>query len=160
MAVSATLAINETVELKRRSGQLVVPLAFGEAGLPVHPELRAALAEAAGRNGYGPVAGIEALRAAAAGYWDRRDLATDPNLVVAGPGSKALLFALMFALGGDVALPRPSWVSYAAQAALLGRRARWVPTVPGHGGVPDPQQLDAAAIEAREPPTGRCAASY
>jgi aspartate aminotransferase len=148
VAVSATLAINETVERKRRAGQIVVPLGFGEAGLPVHPELQAALARAADRNGYGPVAGVESLRTAAAGYWNRRDLPTDPDLLVAGPGSKALLFALLHAIGGDVALPRPSWVSYAAQAALLNRQARFVPTVAGHGGVPDPDQLGEAAAEA------------
>jgi aspartate aminotransferase len=149
MAVSATLAINQIVETKRRAGQVIVPLGFGEAGLPVHPELRAALAEAAARNSYGPVAGIGPLRAAAAGYWDRRDLPTDPDLVVAGPGSKPLLFALLLAIGGDVALPKPSWVSYAAQAALLDRRACLVPTVPGNGGVPDPERLADAAVEAR-----------
>jgi aspartate aminotransferase len=137
------------VELKRRSGQVVLQLGFGEAGLPVHSELRAALAGSAGRNSYGPVAGIESLRVAAAGYWERRDLPTDPGLVVAGPGSKALLFALVLALGGDVALPQPTWVSYAAQAALLKRRAVFVPTVAGNGGVPDPGLLDAAAVEAR-----------
>jgi aspartate aminotransferase len=148
VAVSATLAINETVELKRRCGQIVVQLGFGEAGLPVHPELQAVLAGSAGRNGYGPVAGIESLRVAAASYWDRRGLPTDPSLVVAGPGSKALLFALLHAIGGDVAVPQPSWVSYAAQAALLGRRARFVPTVPGNGGVPEPDRLADVAVEA------------
>ncbi len=53
-----------------RRGQPVLPLAFGEAGLPVLPELREVLAAAAGRNAYGPVAGLAGLRAAAAGYWD------------------------------------------------------------------------------------------
>jgi len=149
VAVSATLAINETVALKRRAGQVVLQLGFGEAGLPVHPELQAVLAGAADKNGYGPVAGIEALRTAAAGYWDRRHLPTEADCVVAGPGSKALLFALCRAIGGGVALPQPSWVSYAAQAALLDRRVCFVPTVPGNGGVPDPDQLAAAAVEAR-----------
>jgi len=67
--VSATLAANETLDARRRRGEPVLPLAFGEAGLPAHRALRAALARAAGCNSYGPVAGHAPLRAAAAGYW-------------------------------------------------------------------------------------------
>ena len=133
LPVSATLAANETMEARRRRGEPVLPMAFGEAGLPVHPLLRAALAEAAGCASYGPVAGRARLRESAAGYWTRRGLPTGPEAVVAGPGSKALLFALMAAIGGDVAVTRPSWVSYSAQASLAGRSAHFVP---GSGGVP------------------------
>ena len=143
--VSATLAANEAMAARRARGQLVLPLAFGEAGLPVHPALRDALAAATGANGYGPVAGQEALRTAAAGYWARRGLPTSPGQVVCGPGSKPLLYALLLAIGGDVALPRPSWVSYAAQAALIGIRAHFVPAPVGEGGIPDPDALAAAA---------------
>ncbi len=150
MAVSATLAINETVERARRDGQPVLALGFGEAGLPVHPALKERLAAAASGNGYGPVAGIASLRAAAAGYWDRRSLPTRADQVIVGPGSKPLLYALLHAIGGDIALPRPSWVSYAAQADLLAQRAHLVPTAPGQGGVPDPQALDQLARRARE----------
>ena len=78
----------------------MLPLAFGEAGLPAHQVLRAALARAAGCNSYGPVAGHAALREAAAGYWARRGLPTEAEAVICGPGSKALLFGLMAAIGG------------------------------------------------------------
>ena len=144
--VSATLAANETLDERRRRGEPVLPLAFGEAGLPAHRALRAALARAAGCNSYGPVAGHAPLREAAAGYWARRGLPTDAEAVICGPGSKALLFGLMAAIGGDVAVTRPSWVSYAAQAALSGRKARFVP---GSGGVPDADQLARAVTAAR-----------
>jgi aspartate aminotransferase len=130
------LAANQVLERQAGDGLPVVPMAFGEAGLPVHQALHDQLAAGAGRNGYGPVAGTPSLRAAAAGYWGRRGLPTDPDLVVAEPGSKPLLFALLFALGGGVALPRPCWVSYAAQANLVGMRAWPVATLPGQGGVP------------------------
>ena len=144
--VSATLAANETMAARRRRGEPVLPLAFGEAGLPAHRMLRAALARAAGFNSYGPVAGHAVLREAAACYWARRGLPTGAETVVCGPGSKALLFGLMTAIGGDVAVPRPSWVSYAAQAALSGRVAHFVP---GSGGVPDAEQLARAVSAAR-----------
>ena len=46
--MSATLAANEAMAARRARGLAVLPLAFGEAGLPVHPALRDALAAAAG----------------------------------------------------------------------------------------------------------------
>jgi aspartate aminotransferase len=144
LPVSATLAANEAMAARLRRGQPVLPLAFGEAGLPVHPALRAALAASATCNSYGPVAGHPALRAAAAGYWQRRGLPTRPGSVICGPGSKALLFALMLAIGGEAALPCPSWVSYAAHARLLGIRAHPVAVPAGEGGICDAAALDAA----------------
>jgi aspartate/methionine/tyrosine aminotransferase len=146
VTLSATLAANEDIERRRRAGERVLHLAFGEAGLPVHPALRDKLAAASERNGYGPVAGLRALRDAAAGYWTRRGLVTDPELVVCGPGSKSLLYGLILAIGGDIVLPMPSWVSYAAQADLVGSRPILVPAPPGEGGVPDP---DLVAAEVR-----------
>lgn len=144
--VSATLAANEAIASRRRRGEPVLPLAFGESGLPVHPRLTAALADRAGQGAYGPVAGSERLRAAAAGYWARRGLPTRPDAVVAGPGSKALLFGTLLALGADVAVPRPSWVSYAAQATLVGVTPHFVAAVPGEGGSPDPAALETAIV--------------
>ena len=107
--------------------------------------LRAALARAAGFNSYGPVAGHAALREAAACYWARRGLPTDAEAVICGPGSKALLFGLMAAIGGDVAVTRPSWVSYAAQASLAGRVAHFV----RFAGVPDAEHLARTVSAAR-----------
>jgi aspartate aminotransferase len=148
VTVSATLAANEALDDRRRDGQPVLPLAFGEAGLPVHPLLRAALAAASTSGSYGPVAGLPALREAAAGYWARRGLPTDPDAVVAGPGSKPLLFAALMAIGTDVAVPCPSWVSYAAQARLTGTRPHFVPAAPGEGGICDPDALDRTVTAA------------
>src|SRR5438876_3503675 len=146
IGVSATLAANETMDARRRRGEPVLPLGFGEAGLPAHRMLREALARAAGFTSYGPVAGHAALREAAACYWARRGLPTDAEAVICGPGSKALLFGLMAAIGGDVAVTQPSWVSYAAQASLAGRVAHFVP---GSGGVPDAEQLARTVSAAR-----------
>ena len=147
--VSATLAANEIMARRQQAGEPVLPLAFGEAGLPAHPLLRAALAGATGGNAYGPVAGQPALREAAAGYWTRRGLPTSAQAVVSGPGSKSLLFGLLLAIGADVAVPQPSWVSYAAQAAMVGARPHFVPTPAGEGGICDPALLTRAVIGAR-----------
>ena len=83
---------------------------------------------------------------AAAGYWRRRGLPADPGLIVAGPGSKPLLYALLLAIGGAVVVPRPSWVSYAAQSRLLGSEPIFVATPAGEGGVPDPEALREAVM--------------
>ena len=146
--VSATLAANEAMAARRNRGEPVLPLAFGEAGLPVHPALRDALAAAAASNGYGPVAGHPALRSAAAGYWQRRGLPTTDGSVICGPGSKPLLFGLLLAIGGDIAIPWPSWVSYAAQATMIGVRAHFVAAAPGEGGICDPATLATAIATA------------
>ncbi|MFD0776275.1 pyridoxal phosphate-dependent aminotransferase, partial [Streptomonospora algeriensis] len=76
VTVSATLAVNEALAERRRRGLPVLPLGFGEAGLPVHPAMREALTAGGGNNAYGPVAGAAELRDAAAGYWQRRGLPT------------------------------------------------------------------------------------
>ncbi|GGL11491.1 aminopeptidase [Sphaerisporangium melleum] len=149
VTMSATLAADEALARRRRAGERVLSLASGEIGLSVLPSLRERLAAAADRNSYGSVPGSLALRTAAAGYWARRGLATDPALVVCGPGSKPLLFALLLAIGGDVLIPVPSWVSYGAQARLAGARPIPVPIIPGEGGVPDPLALREAVARAR-----------
>ena len=146
---SATLAVHERLRELRASGRPVLHLAFGEAGLPVLPELRDVLVESVPHNEYGPVTGTPAAREAAAGYFGRRRLATDPDRVLLAPGSKALLYALLTVLPGDVMLPVPSWVSYAAQAAIAGKRVIGVPIPARAGGVPDPERLTPALAAAR-----------
>ena len=145
---SPTLAANERVQAKLAAGEDVLHLAFGEAGLPVLPAIAERLAEGAARNGYGPVAGSAAAREAAAGYFTRRGLPTGAGQIVFAPGSKPLLYALLQVLPGDVLLPAPSWVSYAAQAAMAGKRVIGVPIGAEAGGVPDPAHLRAALAEA------------
>jgi aspartate aminotransferase len=146
--LSATLAADERVRLKIASGAPVVHLAFGEAGLPVLPSIRAVLGRAAGENAYGPVVGSVTAREAASGYFGRRGLVTQPDQIIFAPGSKALLFALLRVLPGDVVLPCPSWVTYAAQAALVGKRVWRVP-IGAAGGLPDPALLEESLAAAR-----------
>jgi len=148
-APSATLAADQRIRERIASGRPTVHLAFGEAGLPVPEGVLDVLSRAGRRNAYGPVAGSPEARAAAAGYFTRRRLTTDPEQIVFAPGSKALLWALVAILPGDVVLPRPSWVSYAAHAALAGRRVWSVPIGAVSGGVPDPAALQETLTHAR-----------
>jgi aspartate aminotransferase len=149
VAASATLAANEKIRRLMAEGRSILHLAFGEAGLPVPDDVLDALARGASDNAYAPVAGSPAAREAAAGWFERRQLPCSPEQVVLAPGSKALLWALVSILPGDVILPRPSWVSYAAQAALAGKRVWSVPiATEGAGGVPDPEALREALAQA------------
>src|SRR5262245_27057240 len=146
---SATLAADQRVRARIEGGAPVLHLAFGEAGLPVPAGVIEQLAAAAHHNAYGPVAGSPRMRTAAAGYFERRGVPTAPDQIVVAPGSKPLLFGLLTILPGDVVLPRPSWVSYAAQAALAGKEVIGVEIGEGAGGVPDPAALRAALDRAR-----------
>jgi aspartate aminotransferase len=146
---SATLAVNERLRRLIEAGRPILHLAFGEAGLPVPAPVLDALRSGGPDNGYGPVAGSMQARTASAAWFDRRRLPTDPDQVVLAPGSKALLWALLSVLPGDVILPQPSWVSYAAQAALAGKRVWGVPiATDGSGGIPDPVALEDTLTEA------------
>lgn len=146
---SATLAVNEAIQARKSAGEKVLHLGFGEAGLPVPDGIADVLSRAAGRNSYGAVVGSREAREAAAGWFGRRALPTEPDQVLFAPGSKALLFALLAALPGDLVLPRPAWVSYAAQAAIVGKRVIDVPIPAECGGIPDPSLLEQALTRAR-----------
>ncbi|MCK1797231.1 aminotransferase class I/II-fold pyridoxal phosphate-dependent enzyme [Streptomyces sp. XM4193] len=110
--------------------------------------------------------------AAAAGYWRRRGLHTEPERVVLAPGGSVLLLALLAAVGpGAVVLPRPCADWYEPQARLLGRPVHHVPVPAECGGVPDPFALLETVCRARaagadprvlvlsvaDDPTGTCA---
>jgi aspartate aminotransferase len=148
--LSPTLAVNEAVRLRKARGEQIVHLAFGEAGLPVHPLLRDALRDSSNANAYGSVAGSTGLRSSVAAYYSRRALETEPDQIVVGPGSKALLYALLLVLDGDLVLPRPSWVSYEPQARLVGKEVVRVDVPTAAGGVPDPEALRSEVGLARE----------
>lgn len=150
VAPSATLAVNEAMAKRRAAGQETVHLAFGQASFPLPPRLRQALADAAPDTGYAPVLGVPALRQAIAAYLARsRKLTADADSVIVGPGSKPLLFALLRVLDGDLLLPVPSWVSYAPQARLAGRRVIGVETDPNDHHRLTPQALAEAVMRAR-----------
>lgn len=150
MASSPTLAINEAVAARRAAGRKTIHLGFGEASFPLHPLLNEALGRAAKHTGYAPVAGIPSLRRAITDYLERtRRLAFTPDQIIVAPGSKPLLYTLLQALEGDLLLPVPSWVSYAPQARLAGRRVIPVETDASDHHRLTPQALNEAFNRAR-----------
>ena len=147
---SATLATNEAVAQRRAAGHETLHLAFGQASFPLPARLREALAEAASETGYAPVLGTASLRRAIAEYLARtRQVSVSTDQIIVGPGSKPLLYALLHVLEGDLLLPAPSWVSYAPQARLAGRRVIRVETDPSDHHTLTPRALAEAMMQAR-----------
>lgn len=147
--VAPNLAINEEVQLRRASGESILHLGLGESRLPVLSNLIDRLRAGAHRSDYGPVAGTSDLLAAIAGYFTRRRLPTNPHQLVVAPGSKPLLAALVAAIGGDLLLPAPCWVTYPAQVRLFARGCYKVPTPRDYGGIPEPDALRQTITTAR-----------
>jgi aspartate aminotransferase len=150
LATSATLSMNEAVAKRRAAGRETIHLGFGEASFPLHPLLAAALAEAAKNTSYAPVLGIPKLRQAIAEYLMRkRGLAFSSDQIIVAPGSKPLLYALLQVLEGDLLLPVPSWVSYAPQARLAGRKVIGIETDSVDCHRLTPHALSQAMLQAR-----------
>ncbi|MFQ5857434.1 MAG: pyridoxal phosphate-dependent aminotransferase [Anaerolineae bacterium] len=148
---SPTLAINERVRRLRAQGQTVYQMGFGESRFPVHPRILDALREHATARSYTPAAGFPELRATIAEFYTREfklDVALEQ--VIAGPGSKSLLFALVRALDGDVLLPRPTWVSYEPQALVADKRVTWIDTHIDDEYCLTAEGLAAGLVEARQ----------
>jgi aspartate/methionine/tyrosine aminotransferase len=134
LTLSPTLRINEKVKEMWAAGQEVYHLGFGESRFPVHPRIAQALQENVHHKSYLPAQGIPELRERIADFYTKHfHVPTTPDRVMVGPGSKALIYALLSVLDGDLILPTPSWVSYEPQARLLGKPVRRIPSSPATG---------------------------
>lgn len=146
---SATLAINERSASLRAEGREVLRLGLGQSPFPVPDCVREELEARAGEKDYLPVRGLASLREAVAAWHQRKQgIERGVESILIGPGSKELMFILQTVFDADLLLPLPSWVSYAPQAQLAGRRVRWLPTdLVGNGGRLDPDVLAKACEE-------------
>ena len=140
---SATLVINEKMRSMVRAGKKVYRLGFGQSPFPVPEPVVSALRDHAAEKDYLEVKGFHPLRQAVAGYWNRKQqLSFTPEDILIGPGSKELLFLLQLVYYGDLVIPTPSWVSYAPQAQIVGRRVDWLPAAPENDWRLSPEALD------------------
>lgn len=140
---SATLQINEYSNQLIREGRDIIKLGLGQSPFPVPDIVTQSMQKYAHEKDYLPVKGLYALRCAVAEYYQRREnLNFEPDSVIVGPGSKELLYNLQMACEGELLLPAPSWVSYAPQALILGRRVRYLPTEAKNQWRITPEQLD------------------
>ena len=149
---SATLAIQERSAALIAEGRRVYRIGFGQSPFPVPERIVEALRRHAPCKEYLPVRGLASLREAVADHHRRLDgIDANADGVLIGPGSKELIFLLQLVFRGDVLIPSPSWVSYAPQARILGRRPRPVPTEFDGGWKVDPERLVASCAEGGGP---------
>jgi aspartate aminotransferase len=142
MTPSATVAINERCDELRRESREVFKLGLGQSPLPVPDVVVEELRAHAFQKDYLPVKGLFALRRAIAEYHRRsQGLTCTWKDVLIGPGSKELMFLLQLVYYGDLVIPTPSWVSYAPQAHIIGRKVQWLPTRAECGWCFTPDQL-------------------
>lgn len=128
---SPTLLINEAVAELRRTGTTVYHMGFGESPFPVHPTIRAAIADYAGKNQYMPAAGMTELRHTAREYILKKHRIEHGEFeVLVGPGSKELIFDIQLAVDGDLLFPAPSWVSYIPQTLITRDEVVRIPLGP------------------------------
>jgi len=126
---SATLAINERSDQLITEGRKVYKLGLGQSPFPVPPVVVRALQAAAGEKDYLPVRGLRPLREEVTEFLHRRHgIERARRQVLVGPGSKELIFMTQLAYAGELLVPSPSWVSYAPQARIIGRRVSWLAT--------------------------------
>lgn len=151
LELSATLAINERVNQMWAQGLEVYHLGFGESRFPVHPKIAEALRSNAYQHSYLPSQGLKELRERIAEFYEARfKIPAVPERVMIGPGSKALIYALLQALDGELLLPTPSWVSYRPQAQLVGKGVIWIPSSPAEGHALTLQALRETVNRARD----------
>jgi aspartate aminotransferase len=148
LSPSVTLSINEKCAQLEQLGRRIYPLGFGQSPFPVPQSVVEELRANASQKTYLAVKGLAELRSAVAQFHRRvNQLDAVGENVLIGPGTKELLFLLQLTYFSDLVLPAPSWVSYAPQAAILGRKVSWIQTRKENGWRLTPEELDHLCSE-------------
>ncbi len=146
---SATLAINLKALNLRRQGVDIVHFGFGQSPFPVPGVIQQALRDNADKKDYLPTQGLPELCEAVAGFYSKEfGYGFKPADVCIGPGSKELIFQIIYLMEGPLLVPVPSWVSYGPQAALRGKEIIPIPTSRENNYRLTPEQLDRACHSA------------
>ena len=146
---SATLAINSKALELRRRGKDIVHFGFGQSPFPVPKILQEALRKNADKKDYLPTQGLpELCEAVSEFYKNEFEYDFKPSDVCVGPGSKELIFQIIYLMEGPLLVPVPSWVSYGPQAALRGKQIITIPTIRENNYRLTPELLDRACYSA------------
>jgi len=126
---SATLAINEKSNKLIKRGKKVYKFGFGQSPFPIPDSIILALKNAADKNTYLPMQGLEQLRSVIATDLNKNNNKQfESDDIVIGPGTKELMLLMQIVFQGDVLLPAPSWVSYGPQALIAKNKVHWIQT--------------------------------
>ena len=140
---SATLAINEESNKLIRSGKKVYKFGFGQSPFPIPDSIVLALKNAADKNTYLQMQGLEKLRSTIANHMNKyNNNQFESDDIVIGPGTKELMFLTQLAFNGDILLPAPSWVSYAPQALIAKNKLHWIQTSSNTNWFPTAKQIE------------------
>ena len=140
---SATLAINEESNKLKKSGKKIYKFGFGQSPFPIPDSIILALKNAANKNTYLPMQGLEQLRSAIANHLNKNNNNQfGPEDIIVGPGTKELMFLTQIAFNGDILLPAPSWVSYKPQALIAQNSIHWIQTTINSNWFPTGKQIE------------------
>ena len=140
---SATLAINEKSNKLLKSGKKIYKFGFGQSPFSIPDSVVLALKNAADKNAYLPMQGLEKLRSSIANHLNKNNNHQfESGDIVIGPGTKELMFLTQLAFNGDILLPAPSWVSYAPQALIAKNKVHWIQTSSSTNWFPTGKQIE------------------
>jgi len=140
---SATLAINEKSNQLIKSGKKVYKFGFGQSPFPIPDSIISALKNAADKNKYLPMQGLEELRSVIADHLNKNNNNQfESDDIIIGPGTKELMFLTQIAFDGDILLPAPSWVSYEPQATIAKNKVHWLQTSSGTNWFPTGKEIE------------------
>jgi aspartate/methionine/tyrosine aminotransferase len=113
---SATLAINQKVKELREKGEIVFHFGFGQSPFKIHYSITEELKKHVDNNNYLPSIGLPELKVEISKFlWQYQGLKFNSESIFIGPGSKELLFQMIYLLEGVFLIPQGSWVSYLPQ---------------------------------------------
>ena len=144
---SATLFASKVVEEKRQHGEPVINFGLGQNPLGAPEELIAATKEFAAHKNYTPVEGSDELKQILVNRYKSSTYDVSSNGVIVGPGLKNLIFNMQAIFGGDIFHVSPSWVSYAEQTKLLGKKAKVIETSPQNQYKLTPRDLERSILD-------------
>jgi aspartate aminotransferase len=149
---SATLKINQLALKMRREGKEVFHLGFGQSPFPVQDKIIEKLKEHSHEKDYLPTLGLKELRDKICSYYNVNfGYDFDPENICVGPGSKEMLFQVLFILEGSVIIPAPSWVSYGPQVNIRGKDITRIVTEESHSYKLQASELEAACKKLKDP---------
>lgn len=126
---SATLAINLKARGLREKGQSVYHWGFGQSPFPVPKAIQEELRARTSHKEYLPTLGLKKLRETLVEFFQSQyKLSFSSEHIFIGPGSKELIFQLLYLLDHPVIIPAPSWVSYGPQVTLKGENWHTIKT--------------------------------
>ena len=140
---SATLAINEESNKLKKKGKKIYKFGFGQSPFPIPDSIVLALKNAANKNNYLPMQGLEDLRSTIANYLNKNNKNQfESDDIIIGPGTKELMFLTQIVFNGDIILPAPSWVSYQPQAIIANNKVHWIQTSSNTNWFPTAKQIE------------------